>query len=348
VNAIACIDRWDEVWVDQSAIFVNTQTDLTEKLSLTVGVRNSDDDKQIIQQRFDKNNIPCCGFEDRFLVKAPASNTTPMVSLSYQFRDGLMLYGTYQEGFRGGGTSARPTATTKIPFGPETLENFEVGVKSDLLGNRLRVNASIFDMAYSDIQQGAAGVDILGQPSFITTNAGEAAINGYEVEMQSTIGEHWLLDATLAHIDYKLTDLGSASPAALLAAGLNAANAPNVNDGPNRTPDYTASVQAAWFTTLESGGQVAVRLGTTWRDDAWWGRDDDFTQIGNLVPAYAVTNFRVTWTAPGSDWEAALFCTNCADERAVNSHLDFLTLYGTVSETYIRPEEWGFSMRKTF
>jgi len=48
----------------------------------------------------------------------------------------MMVYATYQEGFRGGGTTARPTATTRVPFGPEALENFEIGIKSDLLDNR--------------------------------------------------------------------------------------------------------------------------------------------------------------------------------------------------------------------
>jgi iron complex outermembrane receptor protein len=348
VRSTSCIDRWDEVWVDNSAIFLNTQTDLTDRLSLTVGVRNSDDDKEIIQQRFNRFGVPCCGFEDRYIVKAVSSNTDPMVSLAYQVNDGIMVYGTYQEGFRGGGTSARPTATTKIAFGPETLENFEVGIKSDLFGDRVRVNASVFDMTYRDIQQGAAGLDVLGQPAFITTNAGEAAINGYEFETRVTIGEHWTIDGTLAHLKYKLTDLGTASPAALAAAGLNITNSPNVNDGPNRTPRYTASLNVGYYVDLNNGAQMSVRFGSSWRDDAWWGLDGDERDSTNKVPAHALSNFRMTWAAANQEWEAALFCTNCSNVRTVNSRLDFLSLYATMSETYVRPEEWGMSIKKNF
>src|SRR5690606_10447708 len=115
------------------------------------------------------------------------------------------------EGHRSGGTTARPTATTRIPFGPETLENFEVGLKARFRDDRMRVNAAVFDMAYRDIQQTAAGFDALGQLAFVTTNAGEASINGFELELQFIVGDHWSLDASMGHIDYELLDLGNAS-----------------------------------------------------------------------------------------------------------------------------------------
>lgn len=348
VNVTSCIDRVDSVWVDNSAIFLDTQTDLTQRLSLQVGLRNSDDDKRIFQERFDRLGAYCCGFENPTMVLAEASHTDKMLSLGYQIRDDVRVYGTYQEGFRGGGTTARPTATTRIPFGPETLKNRELGIKADLLGNRVRVNAAIFDMIYEDIQQNAAGLDELGQPSFVTTNAGEASITGFEIETQASLSDHWSLDGSIGHLDFQLTDLGSASPEALLAAGLNPANAPNINDGPNRTPRYSASINLGYFRSLPNSAAISVRYGASWRDDAWWGLDGDTTDPTNLVPAHTLTNFRVTWVSPRQEWEAAVFCTNCADVRTTSSRLDFTALTGHLSETYIRPAEWGLSVKKTF
>ena len=138
LNATACIDRVDTQTTENTGVFLNTVTALTDKLSLTVGVRHTEDDKEIWQERYDRRGVYCCGLDPAPPVFANSSETDPMVSLSYQLTDNLMLYGTYQEGFRGGGTTARPTATTRVPFGPETLSNFEYAgwlTEANHLGN---------------------------------------------------------------------------------------------------------------------------------------------------------------------------------------------------------------------
>jgi iron complex outermembrane receptor protein len=344
----SCIDRVDDVWVENSGVFLNTETELTDKLGLSIGLRNSDDRKDILQERYDRAGDRCCGFQSPKIVRAEASRTDPMLSLTYALADRAHLYGTYQEGFRGGGTSARPTATTRVPFGPETLENREIGIKSDLFGNRLRVNASIFNMVHKHIQQNAAGLDELGQIAAVTTNAGEASIKGYEVETQLSIGDRWTVDSSLAHLDYQLTDLGNASAEALAAAGLNTANAPNINDGPNRAPKYTASVNVGYHRNLPSGAGLSARLGASWRHDAWWGVDGDESNPFNKIPANTLTTFRVSWVSPRDDWEAAVFCTNCSGVRTTSGIFDTLALTGRASVTYIRPAEWGVSMKRSF
>ena len=348
VFGTSCIDRVDNVWVENSGIFINTVTDLTDRLSLTLGLRSSDDDKTILQERFNRDGTANPGFEDPINVVASASETDPMVSLAYQVNDDIMVYGTYQEGFRGGGTTARPSPGIRVPFGPETLANFEIGIKSDLFDNRLRLNASIYDMTYKDLQQGAAGLDEFNNPAWLTTNAGEATLDGLEVELQATVGEHWLLEGSVANLNYQLTDLGNASPEARAAIGLDPAGAPDINEGPNRSPEWTATFNVGYITTLSNGSELSIRYGASWRDDAWWGTDGDTNAVGNLVPAHTRSNARLTWVAPDQEWEASLFCTNCSDERTTSSTLNFLGFFGTLQQTYIDPEQWGLAIKRRF
>ena len=55
------------------------------------------------------------------------------------------------------------------------------------------------------------------------------------------------MDNALAHIDYHLTDLGAAGPDYYLALGLAVpANTPDPDDGPSRTPAYTASATVGY------------------------------------------------------------------------------------------------------
>ncbi len=345
---VACIDRVDNVWVENSGLFLNTVTDLTDRLSLTVGLRRSEDDKLILQERFDRDGSRTAGFEDPINVNAVSEVTDPMLSLSYNVNDDIMVYGTYQEGFRGGGTTPRPSPGIRVPFGPETLENLEFGIKSDLLDGRLRLNASIYDMTYSDLQQGAAGLDENDNPAWLTTNAGEAELDGFEIELQAPIGNHWLIEGSVSHLNYQLTDLGNASPEARIELGLDPAGAPDINEGPNRSPEYTATLNVNWFTTLSNGAELSFRYGASWRDDAWWGVDGDETAPGNHVPAHTRQTMRLTWLSPDQEWQASLFCTNCSDERTTQSTLNFLGFFGTLQQTYIDPEQWGISIRRDF
>ncbi len=346
LNATACIDRVDTQTTENTGVFLNTVTDLTDRLSLTVGLRHTEDDKEILQERYNRAGVYCCGFDPATPVFANSSETDPMVSLSYQLRDNLMLYGTYQEGFRGGGTTARPTATTRVPFGPETLSNFEIGMKSDLLGDRLRLNLSLFDMDYEDMQIGTAGQDQFGQAAWVTANDGEANIQGVEVEMSSTIGENWVLDATVGYTDFQYIRLPTQQDC--LNKGFPPASCTGtilIDSSPGRTPKYKASVNAGYQMSLANGSGLGFHYGISYQDETYFGANNDPTTLG---PAYSLHNARVTWVSSDETWEASLFGTNVTDERAVQSVLSFLTLFGTVQTTYVRPEEWALTIRKSF
>ena len=71
------------------------------------------------------------------------------MALQWQFTDNFMGYVSYAEGFNSGGVSAPTVGTTRLilPYEPSTLENFEFGIRSDLLDGRLRFNATVFDTA---------------------------------------------------------------------------------------------------------------------------------------------------------------------------------------------------------
>ena len=346
LNATACIDRVDTQTTENKAIFLNTVTDLTDKLSLTVGLRHTEDDKEILQERYDRAGVYCCGFNPATPVFANSSETDPMVSVSYQLRDSLMLYSTYQEGFRGGGTTARPTATTRVPFGPETLSNFEIGMKSDVLDGRMRLNVSLFDMDYQDMQIGTAGQDQFGQAAWVTANDGEANIQGVEIEINSTIGDNWMLDATVGYTDFQYIRLPTQQDC--LNKGFPASSCGGtilIDSSPGRTPKYKTSVNASYLMSLENGSGVGFHYGISYQDDTYFGANNDPTTLG---PAYSLHNARVTWVSPDQSWEASLFGTNITDERAVQSVLSFLTLFGTVQTTYVRPEEWALTIKKSF
>jgi len=340
--ATSCIDRVDTVNTENTGIFINTNTRLTDQLTLTVGLRKTEDKKTILQERFFWSGGQL--WEPR-PVEANANQTNPMVSLSYQWSDDIMLYSTWQEGFRGGGTTARPTATTRVPFGPEELENLEFGVKSEWFDNRLRMNATYYFMTYSDMQIGGAGLDQNNNVAWITTNGGEAEIKGLELDVNVVFNNNWMIDFTLGTIDFQFTDLAFSDPQTRINLGLDPGAATDVNSVPGRTPKLTSSLGINYSTFLQNRSQLRARYGISYQDETFFGENNDPL---TRSPAYSLATARLTWVSPEGDLEASLFVTNLNDERAIQSRLNFLNLFGSVQTTYVRPREWGLTLRKNF
>ncbi len=120
-----------------------------------------------------------------------------MASLGYDVSDNVFAYATYSEGFRSGGFPSRINAfVSPLPeYDPEFAETFEIGLKADLLDNRLRLNAAAYTNEYTDMQLTAAprGVqlNVIGSA---TENLGDSTISGFEVELTAALNDYVRLD----------------------------------------------------------------------------------------------------------------------------------------------------------
>ena len=109
------------------------------------------------------------------------------------------------EGFRVGGTNAADLPfASDIPrtFDPDQLRNYEVGIKSDFLDKRLRVNAAAYAIRWSNIQ--VQTIDSTGAFPFVT-NGGSASVDGFELESQILLAPGLELDFTGTYKNARLT-----------------------------------------------------------------------------------------------------------------------------------------------
>ena len=112
------------------------------------------------------------------------------VNLSYQANDDVLLFVQWSQGFRSGGTNdqtAAQIANVIIPqgFGSDSLDNYEVGIKSDWNQGRLVANASLYYIDWADIQiqDQAQNPDNPTQFFPFLSNGGRADIYGAELEL---------------------------------------------------------------------------------------------------------------------------------------------------------------------
>lgn len=132
----------------------------------------------------------------------------PRFGADWQITDDVFTYASVGKGFKPGGI-ATTDANGDIRSGnykPETLWAYEIGFKSDLLSNRLRLNGAIFYNDYTDQQVPYFVADELGVTFVSITNAGESEISGLELEAVYRPSSNWTFTAGYTYADTEFKD----------------------------------------------------------------------------------------------------------------------------------------------
>lgn len=143
-------------------------------------------------------------------VKQSWSKFTPRVSVRYEFTPDAMVYALWSRGYRGGGFNGRPATigAATIPYDPETLDNYELGFKTQFANGRVRLNGAAFLMKYKDMQQDldvpAPGTST-GRENR-TINASSAEFKGVELDLTARLTQGLRMNANIGYLDAKYKD----------------------------------------------------------------------------------------------------------------------------------------------
>lgn len=311
--------REDEV--TQTALFGEFSLAFAEKWEALVGGRFFSVDLDSIQQtthNFGGASGPVAGEQIGVnaqgnaigLIKTSDDALKPKFSLSYQATDEVLLYGLYSEGYRVGGVNnANQPFAPGIPatFNSDDLQNLEFGIKSNLLSNRLQLNATLFLIDWEDIQ--VEPRDPVGNIPF-TTNGGEAEVNGVEWSLRFLATDNLRIDFTGTYFfDAQLTTNQPTLPGAssFIITGLVGDDIPNV-------PEYQLYLSAMY--ELELGGMpLNLMADVTYRDDTNTEfRTDSLFNIP--LDSYTLVNLYANLDL-NDNFGVGLYVRNLTDELAV-------------------------------
>ena len=311
---------------ESEALFFEADYAFSDRLVMTLGGRYTEDWKTSMQIGV-TNTGPDHPQKDW-------SKFTPKVGLRYDYSDNMMVFGTWSSGYRAGGYNGRVSGgpgEARTPYDPEDVENFEVGLKSEWMDGRLRLNASVFTMDFQDKQEEVKAPDPnnpTGQLS-IVQNAGAATISGLEVEIQAQVSDALYIRANAGLLDAEYDEFSFMSPTGMV--DLSARDM-------RRTPDLTANVDAtySWDT---AGGEAWVRLAARFIGEHYVDTENS-PEIENdgVVTVDASINYR------RDDITFSVFGRNLTDEDAWTMGYDVQPLwsYGAVQDPRIIGVEMTF------
>lgn len=338
------------------AVFGSAKFRVTERFDVNAGLRFTEEEKDI-----DIHTIRSAGarFTDLDYWWNPESLDTPLsyntriqkarkwreltgdFTPEYQLTDNALVFFRYARGYRSGGfnnsipvlTSAQIAAgvTPDIPeVEPEFLDNYELGLKTSWLDDRLRVNANLFYYDQKDIQlniQAPNPLNLQNPPSgSFAQNAAGGEVKGLELEVQAVPIENLRIAASVGLLSAKYQDFNPT----LSVSGITQ----EVDRSGNRyfrTPERTATLDVQYRIPLPQG---TVVLATDWnyRSHQYYNAAQQGAAQGDLALAadgrvyvsglqeqdgYALGNARVSWLNKEESLELFARVTNLTDKRYV-------------------------------
>lgn len=297
---------------------------MSERLSVTVGARYSHDEKDM------KQNTPFQGdtavtaalLGDNLLELATTGVLTasdswddfsPRLAVRYNLTDDFMIYGNVSRGYKAGGFNSGPDRpfSSLAPgesqliagFEPEDSMAYEIGFKSTLADQRLRLNGALFFIDYSDLQ-----VETFKGLAFAIDNVSDAESQGFELDAQWLVTENLDITIGYSYLDAELTDGSLADPDA--PGGVVDISGLTMFNAPENTLAFTAmySVPTSW-------GSVDARFGYSYTDEQFLA---DYLLAGPdffVLESRSVVDLRIAATGQDRKWSIALIGENLGDER---------------------------------
>ncbi|MEZ5504368.1 MAG: TonB-dependent receptor, partial [Halioglobus sp.] len=292
---------------------------LNDKLDLTLGLRYTDDDRNAKRTNdgwYANSYAP--GQTDSQKTKIDYTGIA-----DYNWTSDFSTYAKVATGFRSGGSSRNGLDFNK-PFDSEELISYELGWKSQVMDNRLRINGAVYLERINDIILDYLPVPVESPQLVESFNSGDADVYGLELDMQAAVTDQFMVGLSYSYLNYDFSNV----------------DFPDGTDHTDTTelvwaPENAYSVTADYDLPV-SVGQVRFHLDYSWQADQYALANTEFGKV--KVQDYGLLNARISLAdveMAGHNWQFAVWGRNLTDEDSANYKI------GATSLTYLQPMMWG-------
>jgi iron complex outermembrane receptor protein len=322
--------------VESWALFGQVYYDLTEKLTATLGLRYSEEDRTFnyrssLQEPF----LPAEGIllaetnDELENNKTSFSDLSFRIALEYRANDDLFFYTSVSRGAKSGGFNGAflLAQAQTAPFEDEQVTAYELGMKSEWLDNRFRLNLTGFYYDYKDLQlftlQSTAGV-----PQQILSNAPAAEIYGAELELLFRPTSNLQIGTGLSFLETEITE-SFIGPSGADLKGNDLAY----------SPSFSINGNIEYVVPLNDDAELALQADTAFTKGS-------FTETNNISRLKSedgfLVNTRVAYRQ--GNWEFSLYGRNILDKRFIQYSAD-LSDFGLDRVQYNEPATYGVGVR---
>ncbi|CAH0992729.1 Vitamin B12 transporter BtuB [Sinobacterium norvegicum] len=280
---------------------------LEERLHITAGLRWSEDQREAdtaFNTTADNGNTDFGGWASK------GDNTfndfSPSLIAAYDLTDDVNVYGKVGTGYKAGGFSVRSSTPEVFSegFAPETLISYELGLKSQLFDNRLRLNAAAFWADYEDIQ---VAIQTQGRYNDVS-NAGKATIRGLELDATALITTGLTAVVSYGYLDAQYDEVIDSN-------GNDLTDQFVFINSPNNS--YNAALDYAFPTY--NWGSLSANLSYSYQDEKYTKAEND----AYVIDAYGLLNARISLAdipVPSGELRTAIWGKNLQDTEYYVAH----------------------------
>jgi len=341
----------DPTPADTKAVFANVNWNLTDNFNVAAGVRYSEEFKGYTHHRHNPDgtdvipgppgsttNWRLAGIEG-LTAEFEDTRTDWRLAASYNLTDTSMVYGSASTGYKGGGVNPRPFFPDQLKtFNSEELTSYELGWKSTLLDNTLRLNVAAFFTQYDNIQlvlkqcENPFAPGGIGPPCLKPANVGDAEITGIEAEASWYLSDNFLVDFSGSTLSF---DYQNVDPATGITLDMITPY----------TPENKWAI-GAQYTIPTSNGEVMFRIDGSYMDDVYV--DPLNRDALNRIDGYTLVNAVIRWDSPNDDWRIEAQWLNLTDEVYYIDGYDVNDSQGTVLMQPGLPSMFNLSFQRNF
>ena len=347
---------WGEYIINEGefenyGIYADVEYAISDRLSLTAGLRYSEDTKEfswlipattfaalrpgVSNQIFtDASGDYAAAATTPTIAKDSWSKTTGRLVATYRLSEQLIAYGSVSTGYKAGGFDSLAIKTSLEPLQPENSEQYEIGLKGDLFDGRLQVQLAVFDLTV-DGRQRSVETRPPGQENAIPTVINvDSGVQGVELNLSWLITEDLLFTALSTYREEE-----NQSEEFYNAQG----ELTQFDSSSDTAGNYTLTLD--WRPKLAAGnllvrGEYIYAENTRDADDANY--NPDFESISGYTDDRRLVNGRIAWSHPEDQWELALWGRNLTDEDRISGiSQTTVAVFGTPIMRILDPRTYG-------